>query len=168
MSGVSATESRPRDDACDQWSRSLWQATLAPWDPSVSECAAGPALGAEPAERDGECYFPSPLMGPQASFPHSQLHYIYLCVTGNSSLRSTSLRSRRTEWTDGLIWGHVYPVQHLCCSGERLTFTERCRTYKDDSHGTKERWAGLQSRTARIQSWLYYLLVGKSGESLEV
>ena len=51
--------------------------------------------------------------------------YVFcLCwhVTGNSSLRSPSLCSCWTEWADGLVWSHVYPVQHLCCPGERVTF----------------------------------------------
>lgn len=42
------------------------------------------------------------------------------CISGNSSPRGPSLRSRRTEWPDGLVRGHVYAVQHLRCPGERL------------------------------------------------
>jgi hypothetical protein len=44
-------------------------------------------------------------------------------ITGNSSLRGPSLCSCWTEWADGLVWGHVYPVQYLCRPGEKLGFT---------------------------------------------
>lgn len=65
---------------------------------------------------------PPPVTGSLGPLPSFQPHLVNWYVTGNSSLRSTSLCSRRAEWADGLVRGHVYSVQHLCCPGERLTF----------------------------------------------
>lgn len=127
---------------------------------------AGPTLRAEPPERDGECGFPTPITGSLRPLPTlPTTHLVCWHVTGDSSLRSPSLCSCWTEWPDGLVWSHVYPVQHLCCPGERLTL-QGDGTCEDDSCGIRWLPARLWSQTDRIQSQLQHLLDGRSGESL--
>lgn len=46
---------------------------------------------------------PPPITGSSGLLPSPQPYLVCWHVTGNSSLRSPSLCSRRTEWADGLV-----------------------------------------------------------------